>query len=161
MSLSREEVNQEAPLPTNPAVTLFVVVAVFICIFTLIGFNRGWFDTKQTRQEKLWTRAIQEDYLWLKTRAAELEEDEVKIAIGEAKHIEESRKAHKDLSEMGYKVETVLLPGSKMIFNRRAAEYNERMARWEWRFANIDNLPKGVDKPLPREFELYTIPGEK
>jgi len=29
------------------------------------------------------------------------------------------------------------------------------MAKFNWAFANVGELPKGADRPLPREFKPY------
>ena len=45
--------------------------------------------------------------------------------------------------------------GMKASFNSLAAEWNAMMAKENYRYANVGDLPKGADKPLPREFKPY------
>lgn len=45
--------------------------------------------------------------------------------------------------------------GLKSSFNRLAADYNAAMAKENYRFCNQGDLPKGADRPLPREFASY------
>jgi hypothetical protein len=47
------------------------------------------------------------------------------------------------------------LVGIKASFNDLAATYNAQMAKFNWRFCNAGDLPRGADKPLPREFKPY------
>jgi hypothetical protein len=54
-----------------------------------------------------------------------------------------------------YNVWSSEVAGVKASYNSLAAEYNAAMAKFNWRFANAGDLPKGADKPLPREFKTY------
>jgi hypothetical protein len=45
--------------------------------------------------------------------------------------------------------------GVKAGYNTLAADYNAQMAKFNWSFANAGQLPKGADKPLPREYKPY------
>ncbi len=45
--------------------------------------------------------------------------------------------------------------GIKASYNALAADYNAQMAKFNWRFANAGDLPKGAEKPLPREYKPY------
>ncbi len=47
------------------------------------------------------------------------------------------------------------LDGIKMSFNSLAAEYNSNMAKINYKFANVGELPKGAENPLPREYKEY------
>jgi len=45
--------------------------------------------------------------------------------------------------------------GIKASYNQLAAEYNAQMAKFNWRFTNVGDLPPGASEPLPREFKPY------
>jgi hypothetical protein len=47
------------------------------------------------------------------------------------------------------------LVGMKAAYNSIAADYNAQMSKINWRFCNTGDLPKGADRPLPREFKPY------
>lgn len=47
--------------------------------------------------------------------------------------------------------------GMKASFNDLAATYNADMAKFNYSFANVGELPKGADQPLPREFKPYEV----
>ncbi len=45
--------------------------------------------------------------------------------------------------------------GMKASFNDLCARYNADMSKAHYRYANVGDLPKGADTPLPREFKPY------
>lgn len=47
--------------------------------------------------------------------------------------------------------------GVQASYNMLAAEYNASMAKINYAFTNIGQLPRGADKPLPREYKPYVI----
>lgn len=40
-------------------------------------------------------------------------------------------------------------------YNDLAKDYNSEMSKWNYRFTNIGDLPKGATEVLPREFKPY------
>lgn len=44
--------------------------------------------------------------------------------------------------------------GISASYNQLAAEYNAEMAKFNWRFTNVGDVPQG-GKPLPREYRAY------
>lgn len=47
------------------------------------------------------------------------------------------------------------LSGIKASYNTLASEYNAAMSKFNYKFCNVGDLPKGADTPLPREFKPY------
>jgi hypothetical protein len=47
------------------------------------------------------------------------------------------------------------LAGLKLSFNALAAQYNARMAKINYQFCNIGELPAGATEVLPREYAAY------
>jgi len=45
--------------------------------------------------------------------------------------------------------------GMVLMFNDLAADYNARMAKINFRFCNVGDLPQGATEPLPRNYVLY------
>lgn len=45
--------------------------------------------------------------------------------------------------------------GIAASFNELASQYNADMAKFNYRFCNVGQLPQGADKPLPREYKTY------
>lgn len=47
--------------------------------------------------------------------------------------------------------------GVKAAYNELASQYNAQMAKFNYRFANAGELPKGADRALPREYRNYEV----
>lgn len=47
------------------------------------------------------------------------------------------------------------LGGMQYSYNSLAADYNAQMAKVNYRFCNVGQLPQGATVPLPREFKPY------
>lgn len=47
------------------------------------------------------------------------------------------------------------LEGMKYSFNSLAADYNAQMAKINYAFCNVGQLPQGTTVPLPREYKPY------
>lgn len=54
-----------------------------------------------------------------------------------------------------YNLKTQEIAGLKMSYNTLASEYNAAMAKANWAFCNVGDLPEGATNPLPREFKPY------
>jgi hypothetical protein len=67
----------------------------------------------------------------------------------------ESRKdwAREDREQLNVWMQEVA--GVKASFNQLAAEYNANMAKFNYRFTNAGDLPRGATEVLPREFRTY------
>lgn len=138
-----------------------VVLGVFVGV---IGYGLGWFgEAAQVTQEEFGPRAMLQKYEWFKDAAAQLEKKQADITVydGRMKSMSET---YKDLARHKwpredreqYNVWVSEVAGVKASYNSLAAEYNAQMAKFNWRFANVGELPKGADMPLPREFKPYT-----
>jgi hypothetical protein len=47
------------------------------------------------------------------------------------------------------------IAGLKAGFNELATQYNSENTKFNYRFVNVDELPKGAEKSLPKEYKLY------
>ncbi len=47
------------------------------------------------------------------------------------------------------------MSGMRASYNSLAADYNSRMAMFNYSFANVGDLPKGATIPLPRDYKPY------
>ena len=103
-----------------------------------------------------------EKYEWFKDAAAQLDKKQADITVYNGR-ITEMNTTYKDLARQNwpredreqYNIWSSEVAGVKASYNTLAAEYNAQMAKFNWRFANAGDLPKGADKPLPREFKPY------
>src|SRR3990167_6246123 len=128
-----EKATERGPM----AIAVKIILAVFaLFIFvSVIGYGLGWFgEAARVTQEEFGPRAMLEKYETYKDFARQ-------------KWPREDREQ--------YNVWSSEVAGVKASYNTLAAEYNAQMAKFNWRFANVGELPKGADKPLPREFKPY------
>jgi hypothetical protein len=101
-------------------------------------------------------------YEWFKDVAAQLDKKKADIAVNESRLIQlkqsyegksRSEWAREDREQAN--VWAMEVAGMQASFNGLAAEYNAAMAKVNYAFTNIGELPKGAAEPLPREFQVY------
>jgi two-component SAPR family response regulator len=100
-------------------------------------------------------------YEWFKDAAAQLDKKQADIAMYESM-VEETKKDYgpdqskwpRDVRETQSQRKTEML-GVKSSYNSLAAEYNAAMAKINYEFCNVGDLPRGATKPLPRAFKPY------
>lgn len=142
-----------------------VVIGVFILAAVIggLGYIFGWFgQAANVVQDEFGPKAMLEKYEWFKDAAAQLDKKQADIAVYEGR-IKAMNETYKKLSRdkwpredrEQYNVWLSEIAGVKASYNSLAAEYNAQMAKFNWRFANAGELPKGADKPLPREYKPY------
>lgn len=156
-----EEAAERGPL----AFGFKIVVGLFVLsvLIGVIGYVGGWFsEAARVTQEEFGPRAMLEKYEWFKDAAAQLEKKQADIQVYESRvkkldasygEQPRSRWARDDREQ--YNVWQSEVAGVKASYNSLAADYNAQMAKFNWRFANVGELPKGADTPLPREFKPY------
>lgn len=150
--------------PMRIAVKAILAVFLLGILVSVIGYGLGWFgETAKVAQEEFGPRAMLEKYEWFKDAAAQLEKKQADITVYEGR-LTAMNETYKDLARQNwpredreqYNVWSSEVVGVKASYNTLAAEYNAQMAKFNWRFANVGELPQGADKPLPREFKPYT-----
>lgn len=148
------------------AIAIKVILAVFALsiLVSVIGYGLGWFgEAARVAKEEFGPRAMLEKYEWFKDVATQLEKKQADITVYSGR-ITAMDETYNDLARQKwpredreqYNVWSSEVAGVKASYNSLAAEYNAQMAKFSWRFANVGELPKGADKPLPREFKPYT-----
>lgn len=146
-----------------------IAVKVILAVFALsvliggIGYIGGWFgEAAKVAQEEFGPRAMLEKYEWFKDAAANLEKKQADVMVyeGRMKAMDETYKGlprqkwpREDREQHNVWVSEVT--GVRASYNQLAADYNSQMAKFNWAFANVGTLPKGADKPLPREYKPY------
>lgn len=128
-----------------------------------LGTGFGWFgEAAKVTQEQFGPQATLSKYEWFKDAAAALEKKQADVGVFEGR-IKAVEANYKDLQRQNWPREdreqlnvwASEVAGVKASYNTLAAEYNSGMSKFNWRFANAGELPKGADKPLPREFKPY------
>ena len=150
--------------PGAIAVRVILFVVGIVVLISAIGYGLGWFgEAARVTQEEFGPRAMLEKYEWFKDAAAQLEKKQADITVYNGR-MTAMNETYKDLARQKwpredreqYNVWSSEVAGVKASYNSLAAEYNAQMAKFNWRFANVGELPKGADRPLPREFKPYT-----
>ncbi len=139
---------------------VFAVLALGI-VFSVMGcFVCN--EAAQVAKDEFGPEALLKKYMWFKDAAAQLEKKQADVTVYDGR-MKAMAEAYKDLprhkwpreDREQYNVWASEVAGVKASYNSLAAEYNAQMAKFNWRFANAGELPKGADKPLPREFKPY------
>ncbi|HLC98922.1 MAG TPA: hypothetical protein VJC00_02845 [Candidatus Nanoarchaeia archaeon] len=141
---------------------VLIVLIVFVGL-SILGFVLGWFgEAAKVTQEEFGPDAMLQKYEWFKDTAAQLEKKKADITVYEGR-MKAMDQTYKDLrrdkwpreDREQYNVWVSEVAGVKASYNSLAADYNAQMAKFNWRFANTGELPKGATEPLPREFKPY------
>lgn len=151
----------DGPMPIAVKV-VYLLFALGILV-SVLGYGFGWFsEAAKVTQEEFGPRAMLKKYEWFKDASSELEKKQADVKVYEGrmtamaesyKPFERQKWAREDREQ--YNVWSSEVAGVKASYNSLAAEYNAQMAKLNWRFANVGELPKGADNPLPREFKPY------
>lgn len=135
----------------------FRLVLVFIglsVLFGTIGLVGGFFSsTSKVAQKEFSPEALLRKYEWFKDAASQLDKKHADIQIYETRLKEATTVDRIDREQ--HMLWLTELSGIKASYNGLAAEYNSQMAKANWRFTNVGDLPPGGE-PLPREFRTYT-----
>jgi len=160
---SYEKAAEKGPM----AIAVKVILAMFVlsALVGVLGYAFGWFgEAAKVAQTEFGPEAMLKKYEWFKDAAAQLEKKQADVTVYETrtksmnetyKHLSREKWPREDREQ--FNVWQSEVAGVKASYNQLAAEYNSQMTKFNWRFANVGDLPKGVEKPLPREFKEYTI----
>lgn len=149
--------------PLQIGVKVILALAVLAALIGGIGYGFGWFgEAAKVTQEQFGPQAMLSKYEWFKDAAAALEKKQADVGVYEGR-IKAMEASYKDLARQNWPREdreqcntwASEVAGVKASYNTLVAEYNAGMSKFNWRFANAGELPKGADKPLPREFKAY------
>lgn len=150
--------------PMSLALRFGIGIIILGVILGSIGYVLGWFgEVAQVARQEFGPSASLKKYEWFKDAAAQLEKKQADIAVYD-KRITSQDEAYKGTARKDWprdereqrSVWESEAAGVKASYNQLAAEYNSQMSKVNWRFANVGDLPKGTDQPLPREFKPYT-----
>jgi len=149
--------------PLAIGLKIFGLILVLSVLGSVVGHGLGWFgEAARVTQEQFGPRAMLVKYEWFKDAAAQLEKKRADITVYEGR-MTSMNDDYKDLPRQNwpredreqYNVWSSEVAGVKAGYNSLAADYNAQMAKFNYAFANIGDLPKGAETPLPREFKPY------
>lgn len=158
---SYEDAAKKGPLSISfKVIGLLLVIFAVICIaayaFSWVG------EGAKVAKDEFGPEELLNKYEWFKDASAQLDKKLADIAIyesrmktmeGSYKNLERQKWPREDREQ--YNVWASEVAGTTASYNSLAAEYNAQMSKFNWRFTNTGDLPKGATVPLPREYKPY------
>lgn len=142
----------------------WAIVVALVASFGGCTALRWGCEAKEVAYQEVRPKELLRKYEWFKNQAAALDKKKADIVIMEAKYKATVGDADgTPLKDLPRDMRTEInqsraeLVGVKSSFNSAAAEYNAQMAKINWRFCNVGDLPEGATDPLPREFAAYEM----
>jgi hypothetical protein len=142
---------------------VFFGLVIFSIVTSVVGYGLGWFSSAaEVAKDEFGPKAALAKYEWFKDAAAQLDKKQADIKVYQSRldeiersYMNEPRSKWTREDREQYNTWSSEVAGVKASYNSLAAEYNAQMAKFNWRFANAGDLPKGADSPLPREYPAY------
>lgn len=143
-----------------------IVCLVFIGMLVFWAASEvGWFGGRalEVVKEQVDPAALLKKYEWFKNASAELDAKLANIAVYESRFRAFGSKDGTCPSTINRTaLEQCMIwqqevSGIKASYNDLAAEYNAQMAKINYRFTNVGDLPRGASGPVPREYRSYVI----
>jgi len=143
--------------------TFFVVIGVICALFVLLLIGgvldfTSWFAGRAVDvvKQQIDPAELLRKYELFKDESAQLDAKLANIQIKESQVKEIKSMPNMDRTNreqlMIWQQE---LGGMKYSFNALAADYNAQMAKINYAFCNVGQLPQGATIPLPREYKPY------
>lgn len=138
---------------------LTTVLGLASCAFGLIGGAAN--NAAKVVQKEFYPDALLRKYEWFKDASAQLDKKQADIAVYDARlksltdayaGTPRGRWPRDDREQFSIWMSEAA--GVRASYNELAAEYNAEMAKFNWRFTNVGDVPQG-GKPLPREYRPY------
>ena len=148
---------------TAVVLKVFLGVLGAIVLLWLMGYGLGWFqEAAEVSREEFGPRALLQRYEWFKDASAQLDKKQADIGVYESR-LDALEAAYDGVGRAEWdrvdKQQSNLwraeLAGVIASYNGLAAEYNAEMSKFNWRFANVGDLPRGATQALPREYRPY------
>lgn len=142
------------------AILVFSAIGLFSCAVGLIGGVAT--NTSDVVQKEFYPDALLKKYGWFKDASAALDKQRANIRVYDAR-LSRLGEQYQDIPRAKWprddreqsSIWASELAGVKASYNALAADYNAQMAKFNWAFANIGQLPPGATVPLPREYKPY------
>ena len=140
-----------------------VILCLCLCSFACLWTSCWWITRANTVVgEEADPRTQLTRYEWFKDMSATLDSRLSDIKVYESR-IANMSNDYKDIPRIKwsredreqYNVWQSEVSGVKASFNDLAAKYNAAMAKINYAYCNIGELPKGATTPLPRTYKEY------
>jgi hypothetical protein len=140
----------------------FAIVGALFLGLTVLDFGCGAVqNASDVAKKEFYPDAMLRKYEWFKDAAAGLDKKAADIGVYDSRvtdlksqyvGVSRTKWARDDREQLSiWQSEEA---GIKASYNQLAAEYNAEMAKFNWAFTNVGQVPQG-GKPLPREYKPY------
>lgn len=143
----------------------FLVVVVLPCVAVLslcLWFGGCVGQAVRVADKEFGAESLLKKYEWFKDAAASLDAKLASIKVYEgrfarlkAEYGNKSRAEWPREDREQANLWESEVAGIKASYNGLAASYNAAMAKENWRWCEVGNLPPGAANPLPRSFKPY------
>ena len=150
--------------PSRVGIKIILLIAGLLIVGGVVFGVVNWLGEAGTvARQEFGPAAMLEKYQWFKRASAQLDRKKQDIEVYDQRiasmmdlnrGVPRNRWARADVN--AYNQASAERLGLVSSFNKLAAEYNAQMAMFNWRFANIGELPRGADGPVQREYREYT-----
>lgn len=148
---------------------LFGVGVLIVLASTALGlvgcavglFSGAAHNAATVVQKEFYPDALLRKYEWFKDASAALDKKHADIGVYDARLVS-LKEAYSDTprgqwprdDREQFSIWSSEAAGIRASYNQLAAEYNAEMAKFNWRFTNVGDVPQG-GRPLPREYRPY------
>jgi hypothetical protein len=154
---SYEKAAERGPLQIG-FISIFAV-AIFTAAIWGIGTVFGWFGEAATvAQQQFGPAAAVQKYEWFKDAASQLDRKKADLTMFDARVDSLKKLSDSDRHADALNQAVSERIGVASSYNDLAARYNSSMAKANWRWANIGDVPAGSEA-LPREYREYVTGG--
>lgn len=136
---------------------MWLAAVLLIVVLSIVGRACSWLGgAANVAQQELSVKELLRKYEWFKDAAAVLDKKlaDIKVYDSRVKTVARMKNPSRTDREQLY-VWMSEVAGVKSSYNGLAAEYNAQMAKINWAFTNVGELPKGATQPLPRSYKPY------
>lgn len=142
---------------------IIVTLIVLGVIFGVAGMICGTVkETAQVAHDEFGPKALLKKYEWFKDMAASCDKLKANIKVTKTR-IDQMEQDYSGVPRNEWdRVDKQTMSqwkaefaGIKGAYNDGASRYNAQMAKFNWRFTEVGDLPEGATEPLPREFKPY------
>jgi hypothetical protein len=136
------------------------ILGTAFCALGLIGGAAN--NAAGVVQKEFYPDALLRKYEWFKDASAALDKKQADVRVYDARltalivantGLKRSQWPRDDREQSSIWMSEEA--GIKASYNQLASEYNSEMAKFNWRFTNVGDMPPGATTPLPREYKPY------
>jgi len=155
--------------PISTGIKIIFAFFIFGAIISVLGYGAWWVgNAGQVAKEQYSPKVLLQKYEWFKDASAQLDKKMADIQVYNERMIilkdsygSKSRDQWARSDREQYNVWASEVAGVIASYNDLSAQYNAEMVKFNWRFTNVGDLPKGATVPLPREYKPYLTGGHR